>query len=122
MAKNVRIWVERGGKKVPLVIGTVEGDTFTATERDVYEHLFRAGADSALEAMVEGVGAWGLDLAAMEGLRDMGVRFVVIPTKQGVSYKTKMETLLGPKSFTKHFSGHRPQVFLNLQYWVEGRL
>jgi hypothetical protein len=101
-----------------LAVGQVLGDTFRAFAREEEKHLFRGGSETARDALKSGSGAWGLDLEVMETLaRDHGVCYVEIPTPRGV-YRTKMETLLGPKSFTREFGGHRPQVFLALEFWT----
>lgn len=106
-------------------IGTVEGDVFVAYKRDIFKHLFRGRAETVEDAIRMGTAAWGLDLAAMEGLQTAGVRFVEVPTKQGKRYRTTMDTLLGPKSYTRdgheknEFGGFRAQVFLTLNHWTE---
>lgn len=99
-------------------LGTAHMETFTAFERTEEKHLFRNGEESAEDAIQSGKGAWGMDLAIMEALtRDHNIKYVEIPTPRGV-YRTKMETLLGPKSYHREFAGHRVQVFLPLQYWT----
>lgn len=118
MAKGAVIQIKELGGRV-RTIGRMCGDTFTAFERDERRHLFRGAAETADEALADRSASWGLDLAVMEALRsEHGVRYVVIPTAQGRTYRVTMDALLGPKSFVKEFSGHRPQVFLGLDHWV----
>lgn len=100
-------------------LGKVYGDTFITFERDEGRHLFRGGAETAQEAMVEKLACWGLDTEVCERLyRDHGIRFVEIPTKR-CRYRTKMEMFLGPKAFIVEYGGHRPQYMLNLEYFTE---
>lgn len=118
MLKNTVIRVKDKNGRM-LQIGKVDGDTFSAFERDEKKHLFRGGAATLAEAKERKRAAWGLDLAAMERLFDQyNVRFVEVPTTDGVRYRTTMDMLLGPKSFVKEYGGHRPQVMLPLHYWT----
>lgn len=99
-------------------IGKIRGDAFVAFHRDEDRHLFRGGSETAQDAMENGTAAWGLDLSAMRQLHeDYGILYVEIPTDRG-TYRAKMETVLGPKSFQKEFGGHRTQTFLGLNYWT----
>jgi len=99
-------------------IGHVQGETFVAFRRDEERHLFRGGSETAQDARENGTAAWGLDLSAMRQLHENhGIQYVEIPTARG-TYRAKMETVIGPKSFQKEFSGHRVQTFLPLGYWT----
>lgn len=107
----VRITQSNGEKRV---IGYVRGEVFTSF-RTESKHLYRGGNHSLKYGRENGLSAWGLDCAVVEGLLKRGVKKFVIKTRKA-TYVTDL-ALMKEKGFVVHHKPHRPQYFLNERYF-----
>lgn len=100
-------------------IGEVRGDTLFLGLRKESVHLFRGRAESVAAAIESGTAAWGVDMAALDGLAvTHGIKYVEIPTKTA-RYRTTVSKIQGPKAYTAEYHNHRPQYFLPLHLWTK---